>query len=99
MPEGDREPDGGLPEDFGNCMKISMFYHFQCICSYCFLFRRFMMVKDLLDPCLPILDLIHRIDVLQLNLCFWPRKYVGSHGNVLEILGYVFTGLWGVSGL
>ena len=21
MPEGDREPDGGLPEDFGNCMK------------------------------------------------------------------------------
>ena len=50
-PKGDREPDGGLPEDFGNCMKISMFYHFQCICIYCLLFRRFMMVQDLLDPC------------------------------------------------
>ena len=50
-PKRDREPDGGLPEDFGNCMKISMFYHFQCICSYCPLFRRFMMVQDLLDPC------------------------------------------------
>ena len=50
-PEGDREPDGGLAEDFGNCMRISMFYHFHCICSYCPLFRRFMMVQDLLDPC------------------------------------------------
>ena len=50
-PDGDREPDAGLPEDVGNCMKISMFYHFQCICSYCPLFRRFMMVQDLLDQC------------------------------------------------
>ena len=51
-PKGDGEVDGGLPEYFGNCMKISMFYHFRCICSsYCPLFRRFMMVQDLLDPC------------------------------------------------
>ena len=49
--EGDRQFDGGLPEDFGNCMKISMFYHFQCIGSYCPLFCRFMMVQVLLDPC------------------------------------------------
>ena len=52
--EGPKEienPTVVCPNFFGNCMKISMFHHFQCICSYCPLFRRFMMVQDLLDPC------------------------------------------------
>ena len=50
--EGPKEIENPtVVEDLGNCMKISLFYHFQCICSYCPLLCRYIMVQDLLDPC------------------------------------------------
>ena len=62
---------------------------------YCYVLSIWIML-DLVGR---ILVLIHSKECILVERLFGPRKYVGGSKNALETLGYVFTGLWGVSGL